>query len=238
MFTGIVEEVGTMQRIQSGEIYLRAEAVLEGTKIGDSIAVNGVCLTVTRLHPNGFAADVMPETLRRSNLGQLKPGDPVDLERAMAADGRFGGHMMSGHIDGTGTITELRSEGNAVWVRIRTTPEILNLIVEKGSIAIDGISLTVATVSDTDFQVSIIPHTGSETILLRKKAGNTVNLENDIIGKYVQKLLRPGNGETVSGKDSGTDSIPGGNASSLKDLGNGASNTGGITWEFLAENGF
>ena len=196
MFTGIVEEMGTVKALHlgtvSGSIEVTAKTVLEGTKIGDSIAVNGVCLTVTQMAPDGFTADVMPETLRRSNLGALRPGSPVDLERAMAADGRFGGHIVSGHIDGTGTITEQRREGNAVWVRIQAPAEILRLIVEKGSIAIDGISLTVAAVSKQDFQVSIIPHTGSETILLSKRPGDVVNLENDIIGKYVQKLLAPG----------------------------------------------
>ncbi len=193
MFTGIVEEVGTVKALQfsatTGKIHLRAKTVLEGTRLGDSIAVNGVCLTVTELAADGFTADVMPETLRRSNLGQLRPGDPVDLERAMAADGRFGGHIVSGHIDGTGTITRQQREGNAVWVRIQAPKEILELIVEKGSITIDGISLTVATVSGTDFQVSIIPTTASDTILLTKRPGDRVNLENDIVGKYVQKLL-------------------------------------------------
>ena len=217
MFTGIVEEVGTMRGIrmgsQSGEIHLQADKVLEDTQLGDSIADNCVCLTVTSMTSYGFTADVMPETLRRSNLGQLKPGDPVDLERAMAADGRFGGHLVSGHIDGTGTITEQKQEGNAVWVRIQTTPEILRLIVEKGSITIDGISLTVAELNDSDFRVSIIPHTGSETILLRKRAGDVVNLENDIIGKYVEKLLTTPASEPAQPESR-------------------------VTWEFLAENGF
>lgn len=217
MFTGIVEEVGTMQGVRmgttSGKIHLKASKVLEGTQLGDSIAVNGVCLTVTNMTADGFTADVMPETLRRSNLGQLRSGDPVDLERAMAADGRFGGHLVSGHIDGTGIITQLRREGNAVWVRIQTTPEILRLIVEKGSITIDGISLTVATLGKNDFQVSIIPHTGSETILLSKKPGDMVNLENDIVGKYVEKLLT-----TPKATESEPESK--------------------VTWEFLAENGF
>ena len=154
------------------------------------MAVNGVCRTVTALPFGWFTADVMPETLRRSNLGRLSPGAPVDLERAMAADGRFGGHMVSGHIDGTGQILEQYREGNAVWVRIQASPEILRLIVEKGSIAIDGISLTVAAVSPTDFQVSVIPHTGSETILLSKRPGDLVNLENDMVAKYVQRLLQ------------------------------------------------
>jgi riboflavin synthase len=195
MFTGIVEEVGTVRSVvsghTSGEIAVRAAKVLEGTKIGDSIAVNGVCLTVTALLSDGFTADVMPETLRRSNLGRLRQGNPVNLERAMAADGRFGGHIVSGHIDGIGTITEVRREANAVWVRIQAPQSILNLIVEKGSIAIDGISLTVAAVQAESFQVSIIPHTGSETTLLRKGVGDPVNLENDIVGKYVQRLLHP-----------------------------------------------
>jgi riboflavin synthase len=195
MFTGIVEEVGAVRSVvsghASGEIAVQAGKVLEGTKIGDSIAVNGVCLTVTRLLPDGFTADVMPETLRRSNLGRLRQGDPVNLERAMAADGRFGGHIVSGHIDGVGTITEQRRESNAVWVRIQADQEILHLIVEKGSITIDGISLTVADLRADSFQVSVIPHTGSETTLLRKGVGQVVNLENDIVGKYVQRLLQP-----------------------------------------------
>ncbi|MEE1100631.1 MAG: riboflavin synthase [Agathobacter sp.] len=193
MFTGIIEELGTVKALsmagKSGTIAISAKKVLEKTKIGDSIAVNGVCLTVTKLKPDGFTADVMAETIRRSSLGSLNPGSKVNLERAMAADGRFGGHIVSGHIDGTGTITEFRKEENAVWVRIEASAAIMNLIVEKGSICIDGISLTVATVSKTDFQVSVIPHTGEETTLLKKVPGDKVNLENDVVGKYVQKLL-------------------------------------------------
>ena len=212
MFTGIIEETGSVARVlqggTSGEIKINASCVLEGTRLGDSIAVNGVCLTVTGLYDDGFTADVMPETLRRSNLGMLRSGDKVNLERAMAADGRFGGHIVSGHIDGTGDIVSLRNEGNAVWVRIRAKDEILGLIVEKGSITIDGISLTVATLGSDYFEVSIIPHTGAQTTLLKKKPGDKVNLENDIIGKYVQRLL---------GKSTGN---------------------GGITADFLAEHGF
>lgn len=193
MFTGIVEEVGSVRTVlpgaRAGKICIAARKVLEGTQVGDSIAVNGVCLTVVQLAEDSFTADVMPETLAKTNLGALKPGSAVDLERAMAANGRFGGHIVSGHIDGVGTIVEMRPEQNAVWVRIAASPQILGLIVEKGSIAIDGISLTVAGVGATDFQVSVIPHTGQETILLGKKPGDTVNLENDIVGKYVQKLL-------------------------------------------------
>lgn len=216
MFTGIVEEVGRIRRVQSGagsgEIEIQAEKVLEQTKVGDSISVNGVCLTVTSLQRDGFCADVMPETLRRSNLGSLGAGAPVDLERAMAADGRFGGHIVTGHIDGMGRIVSMKREGNAVWVRITAAPQILKLIVEKGSIAIDGISLTVAHVSEEDFEVSIIPHTGNETVLLAKKPGDPVNLENDILGKYIQRLMNPPQTEKPAG--------------------------GGITMEFLAEHGF
>ena len=193
MFTGIIEEIGSVKRVsvggKSGSIEIAAKKVLDGTKVGDSIAVNGVCLTVTSLGSSSFTADVMAETLRRSSLGSLSLGNGVNLERAMAADGRFGGHLVSGHIDGTGTISKMQKEENAVWVHIQANSEILNLIVEKGSIAIDGISLTVAGVSDSEFSVSVIPHTAKETTLLSKKTGDTVNLENDIIGKYVQKLL-------------------------------------------------
>ena len=193
MFTGIIEETGAVCHVSlhgnSGSIQIGAELVLKGTKPGDSIAVNGVCLTVTTMDSKSFTADVMAETLRRSNLGNLKGGDWVNLERAMPAEGRFGGHIVSGHIDGTGTIAAMENEGNATWVYIRTSSDILALIVEKGSIAIDGISLTVAKVGMEDFAVSIIPHTSSHTALLKKRTGDVVNLENDIVGKYVERLL-------------------------------------------------
>ena len=195
MFTGIVEEKGTVGHISlagiSGSIAIKARKVLEGTRIGDSIAVNGVCLTVVSLRPDGFTADVMAETIRRTSLGSCQPGDPVNLERAMAADGRFGGHIVAGHIDGVGTIRSSVPEGNAVWITIAAPPQILRYIVEKGSIAIDGISLTVAYVDESVFKVSVIPHTAAETTLLSKKAGDIVNLENDIVGKYIEKLMRP-----------------------------------------------
>ena len=187
MFTGIVEEKGTVRYMQltgeSGVLAVRAKKVLERTKIGDSIAVNGVCLTVTSLQPDGFTADVMAETMNRSSLGLLQPGSRVNLERAMPADGRFGGHIVAGHVDGTGTIVKIEKDETAVWYRIEAAPEVLRYIVEKGSITIDGISLTVATVSDTDFQVSIIPHTQANTVLSDRKTGDVVNLETDIIGK-------------------------------------------------------
>lgn len=195
MFTGIVEELGRIKQISlsgnSGKICIGAKKVLKGTKIGDSIAVNGICLTVTSLQPDGFTADIMAETVRRSGLGSCMHGDLVNLERAMAVDGRFSGHIVSGHIDGTGSIRSYKQEENAVWVTIEACPEIMRLIVEKGSVCIDGISLTVAAVEEDAFQVSIIPHTGQETTLLKKEAGDVVNLENDIIGKYVERLLAP-----------------------------------------------
>ena len=203
MFTGIVEELGTVRRVlpgaRAGKIVIGARKVLEDVHIGDSIAVNGVCLTVVAATSDEFTADVMPETLRKSGLGTLKAGDPVDLERAMAANGRFGGHIVSGHIDGVGRIVETRPEENAVIVTISAPPEILALIVEKGSIAIDGISLTVASLSRTTFSVSLIPHTAAQTVLLKKRAGDVVNLENDIVGKYVQKLLAGATGSQPSG---------------------------------------
>ena len=195
MFTGIIEETGRILRFERGakgaQLTVSASTVLTDTKIGDSIAVNGVCLTVTAMSHDTFTADVMAETLRRSNLGALSHSASVNLERAMPAIGRFGGHIVSGHIDGTGTVTSLRQEDNATWVTIAAPPSLLHYIVEKGSIAIDGISLTVATVTDKDFAVSIIPHTGTETTLLNRKSGDQVNLECDILGKYVEKLLAP-----------------------------------------------
>lgn len=195
MFTGIIEEVGEITGLRqtgtSTVLGVRAKTVLGGTKIGDSIAVNGVCLTVVRLTGDGFDGDVMPETLRRTNLGALKPKSRVNLERAMAADGRFGGHIVAGHVDGTGTITERKPEGNAVWITISAEPSLLRYVVEKGSIAIDGISLTVAYVDEFCFKVSIIPHTGEETTLLSRSAGYVVNLETDLVGKYVEKLMKP-----------------------------------------------
>ena len=203
LFTGIIEETGVIRALSmsghSGEISIRAKTVLEGTKIGDSIAVNGICLTVTSLRPDGFTADVMPETVSRSSLGGASAGDRVNLERAMAADGRFGGHIVSGHIDGIGTVRDLTRDENAVWVRIETEPQILRYIVEKGSITIDGISLTVASVTDRDFSVSIIPHTGAETTLLSRQPGDPVNLETDIIAKYTEKLLGLTQGASGSG---------------------------------------
>ncbi len=193
MFTGIVEELGTVARIVRGSshqrISINCKKILEDIHLGDSIAVNGVCLTVVEFTGHGFSADVMNETFTRSSLGTLKPESYVDLERAMAADGRFGGHIVSGHIDGTGVIKSIRPDGNAVWFEIKSEKKILEGIVEKGSITIDGISLTVAAVGRDSFKVSIIPHTLKETVLGHKKNGDIVNLENDVVGKYIKKLL-------------------------------------------------
>jgi len=204
MFTGIVEETGTLKNIISGghagEISIKASKVLEGTKVGDSIAVNGVCLTVTKLLTDGFTADVMPQTIRNSSLGQISYGGVVNLERAMAADGRFGGHIVSGHIDGVGTVAEIKKEENAVWFKIKPSKEILAGIVEKGSITIDGISLTVAELGTDYFKVSVIPHTAEVTNLMTKNLGDKVNLENDIVGKYVKRFLLAGNLDGVEDK--------------------------------------
>lgn len=193
MFTGIIEELGTIRGVSltkdGGELQIAATTVLGGTKLGDSIAVNGTCLTVTKLEKDGFTAFVMAESLRRTNLGSLKRGSVVHLERAMAADGRFGGHMVTGHIDGQGTFLSLKPEGQAVVLTIGADAEILSGIVEKGSIAIDGTSLTVMDVGKDSFRVGIIPHTGGHTALLDRPKGYACNLETDVIGKYIQKFL-------------------------------------------------
>jgi len=214
MFTGLIEEIGHIDKVISqnsgGQLIIQAKTIQEGTKLGDSIAVNGVCLTVTNLTKTSFTADVMPETLKRSNLGQLQKGSSVHLERAMAANGRFGGHMVSGHIDGTGTISAKKQEGNATRLYITADTTLLSQIIEKGSIAIDGVSLTVISVDKEQFSVGIIPHTSTETILLNKNIGDEVNLETDIIAKYIQRFLD--NNETKQEKP--------------------------LTLEFLRENGF
>lgn len=196
MFTGIIEEIGTIKAIMKSEkgarISIDARKVLEDVKLGDSISTNGVCLTVTDFSPSNFTVDVMAETIRRSNLGILSPGMKVNLERAMKASDRFGGHIVSGHIDGTGRIIDLKKEDNAVWVTVSAERELLKYVISKGSIAIDGISLTVAYVDDSTFKVSIIPHTKEETTLLGKKVGDAVNLECDLVGKYIEKLMNYG----------------------------------------------
>lgn len=192
MFTGIIEEIGEVSRLQKREksfkISIRASLILEDMKLGDSISTNGLCLTVSEFNQKEFTADIMPESLNRSNLGTLNVGAKVNLERAMSLNGRFGGHIVSGHIDGVGHILEVKKEENAIWFEIKTSLNLMRYIVEKGSITIDGISLTVAQVKAKSFSVSIIPHTLKETIMVDKKVGDTVNLENDILGKYIEKL--------------------------------------------------
>lgn len=206
MFTGIIEEIGTVKKIsnkaQSSVLTIQATKVLKDTVVGDSIATNGVCLTVVRMAQDYFEADVMAETLRRSSLGKLSPGSSVNLERALTPSSRLGGHIVSGHIDGTGIIRNFVKEDNAILVTVSADYHLLRYIIEKGSIAIDGISLTVAAVSQKEFMVSVIPHTGEETILLKKKVGDLVNLECDMIGKYVERLIAmpPKNEETESKK--------------------------------------
>lgn len=236
MFTGIVEEKGCIRGIRQGArsciLTIEGRVIFDNLRIGDSVAVNGVCLTATGISGHLFTADVMRESLERSSLGKLRTGSHVNLERAMAAGGRFGGHIVSGHIDGTGSITSILKDDNAIWYTVQATPEIMRYIVEKGSIAIDGVSLTVAKITSSDFSVSIIPHTAQETILSEKKVGDMVNLENDVIAKYVEKLLGMApedqgafkNGTTVNNK-----------TSSGKSTGSGGS---GISLEWLAENGF
>ncbi|MDD2217700.1 MAG: riboflavin synthase [Eubacteriales bacterium] len=193
MFTGIIEEIGKVQGIQKGAysaiLKIQATDIIQDTHLGDSIAVNGVCLTVTSVSSGGFTADVMHETLNRSSLGSLRIGSSVNLERAMLANGRFGGHIVSGHIDGTGTILDIRRDDNAVWYTIKSPIAILRYVIEKGSIAIDGISLTVARVYNDSFSVSVIPHTASLTTLSQRRVGDSVNLENDCISKYVERLI-------------------------------------------------
>lgn len=193
MFTGIIEELGTIQkmdrRADSICLTIGAKKVLEGTKIGDSIAVNGVCLTVTELTDSSFSADVMHETMRRTSFVELRNGSTVNLERALAVGERLGGHIVSGHIDGTGHVAKVSMDGIARVITIAIPKAMEPFIVEKGSIAIDGISLTVVSVGNSQFTVSIIPHTMSNTTLMQKNPGSIVNLETDMIGKYVHSFL-------------------------------------------------
>lgn len=218
MFTGIIETVGTVKRIargaRSASLEIEAPQILDDVKVGDSIATNGVCLTATSVTARTFTADVMHETLERSSLGTLTAGSHVNLERAMAANGRFGGHFVSGHIDATGTIARIERDDTAIWYTIDAAPDVLRYVVEKGSIAIDGISLTVARVSDTGLSVSTIPHTNQQTTLPERACGDVVNLECDVIAKYTEKLL--------------------GLAPATGTAGQGSA----ITMEFLAKNGF
>jgi riboflavin synthase len=194
MFTGLIEEVGEITSVtrkgNSAQITVKAGKILKDTKIGDSISTNGVCLTVTEKTSNTFTVDVMPETMNRSNLKNFKYGSKVNLERALRVGDRLDGHMVSGHVDGLGKIANYLKEDNAVWITVEADKSLLKYIIEKGSIAIDGTSLTVAYVDDRSFKVSIIPHTGEATTLLDKKIGDEVNLECDMVGKYIEKFMK------------------------------------------------
>ena len=211
MFTGIVEETGRVKSLTAGRLTIEAQDVLQDVKLGDSIAVNGVCLTVTEYGSDFFTADVMPETVRCTSFAQLKRGSLVNLERALLPTTRMGGHLVSGHIDGVGTIKSFTDEGNAVLMEITADSSIMNLIVVKGSVALDGISLTVAALTDDSFTVSLIPHTRQVTSLRERKKGDIINIENDVIGKYVQRFM------------------------AIRDT---AQKDERITYDFLRENGF
>ncbi|MDH4163546.1 MAG: riboflavin synthase [Nitrospirota bacterium] len=193
MFTGIIEEMGSVRSLRrsggSARLTLSASRVLAGTILGDSICVNGVCLTVVEMSASEFSADVAVETLKVTNLGDLTPGSNVNLERALQLSARIGGHLVSGHVDAVGRLRERREEGNGWRVLFDAPDAVLRYVIKKGSIAIDGISLTVADLDPAGFSVAMIPHTAKLTTLGHKKAGDTVNLEADIIGKYVERLL-------------------------------------------------
>lgn len=193
MFTGIIEEMGKIKEVRKSNnnftLSIEARDILKNVRVGDSISVNGVCLTVTSFSTTVFTVDVMPETLNATNLGHLSEGSRVNLEPSMPADGRFGGHFVSGHVDGVGTIIEQKSESNSVYYRIQLSRELLRYLVMKGAVAVDGTSLTVFGVSDDAFTISLIPHTLRETVLGMKGVGDLVNIECDIVGKYIEKLL-------------------------------------------------
>jgi riboflavin synthase len=216
MFTGIVEEMGTLQSLEmkadSGVITIRAEKVLKDAQLGDSIAVNGVCLTARDFGNDTFSADVMPETLRKTNLGNLKRGGKVNLERALSLSARLGGHLMLGHVDATGKVVSIQPEGNAVIYTITAPDEIRRYLLAQGSVGVDGISLTVARLGQDSFSISLIPHTLKVTTLGQNGVGYEVNLEADVVGKYVEKIMEGG--------------LPGGQGE------------GGLTLEKLAEEGY
>lgn len=195
MFSGIVEVLGDVRSMASGDsgarIAIEAGALVEGVKLGDSIAINGACMTVVAFGNSIFEADISPESLRMTNLGDLKAGEKVNLEKALVLGDRLGGHMVTGHIDGMGKIRERKADGDSIWLTVEAPPDVMRYLVFKGSIAVDGISLTVATCDEDSFSIAIIPHTSEHTTLTAKRDGAVVNLEADLIGKYVEKLLLP-----------------------------------------------
>jgi riboflavin synthase len=194
MFTGIIEEVGSIASVPAGKLVIAADKVLKGLQPGGSIAVNGACQTVIDFDSRSFSVEVMPETLRRTNLGRLRTGDRVNLERPLALGGEVGGHLVQGHVDDTGRIASVTREGEAILMRFEASPEVMRFIVPKGFIAVDGTSLTVVDKDDNSFQVSIVGYTREHTILADKKTGDAVNLEVDIIGKYVAEFSRAQSG--------------------------------------------
>lgn len=239
MFTGIIEETGTVKSIRTGQdsalVTVQARKVLEGTVEGDSIAVNGVCLTVTSMTGGSFTADAMPETLRRSSLGSLKPGDMVNLERAMQAGGRFGGHIVSGHVDACGRVVSVTAAGIARIIRIEIPANasgLMPLIAVKGSVAVDGASLTVVSVDHNSFSVSLIPHTRSVSTLGTLRQGSMVNVEADVFARYITRILSAGL-PAADMLSSGPEIVP------AQDPRTGSSgDPGGLTLEFLQKNGF
>ncbi len=232
MFTGIIEEIGTIKNSRRGSksivLTIEGKKIFSDLQIGDSVAVNGICLTATTITGHTFTADVMPESLRITSLTDWKTGSAVNLERAMAANGRFGGHMVAGHVDGTGRIKKMVTADNSVVITIETSPDVLEYIIYKGSIAIDGASLTVCEVTPTTFSVSIIPHTLQETILGQAKIGTKVNLETDIAGRYIRHFMQIGTTSNVSTADPCQ-------APTMKDANRKRT---GLSKETLLENGF
>lgn len=189
MFTGIIEEVGEVRALHGGQLVVAAATVLEGTRLGDSVAINGACLTVTDLSPETFTVALMPETLRRTSLGALRTGDPANLERALILSQRLGGHLLQGHVEGTGTLRSLTPEGDAVLASYEAPPDIMRYVVSKGFIAVDGVSLTVVGHDERCFTVSLVEYTQQHTNLTQKKPGAVVNLETDIVARYVERFL-------------------------------------------------
>ena len=191
MFAGIVEEVGRVVEAKPDRLVIQADAAAEGVKVGDSVNVNGACLTAVDVVDNRFTVDVSPETLRRTNLGLLKPGDPVDLERALAVTDRIGGHIVQGHVEATGKVISIEPDGDSLVVRFQAPPQIMRYVVSKGFIAVDGISLTVVDRDSSSFSVSVIPYTRDHTVLGGRQAGDQVNLETDIVARYVEQFVNP-----------------------------------------------
>ena len=189
MFTGIVEEVGKIASLKGYQLSIQGRTVVEGAKLGDSIAVNGACLTVVGFQDNQFSVDLAPETIRRTSLGNVGPGDWVNLERPLAVSDRLGGHIVQGHVDGTGRVTSMKTEGDCIIIRVTAPKRLMPYIVEKGFIAVDGISLTVVKRGASSFTVSVIPYTLESTNLKGKSAGDRINLEVDIVAKYVESLM-------------------------------------------------